>query len=267
MSHAYQTIMTNIDPRGVATLCLNRPERHNAFDDVMIGEMTDALLSFEQNMQAKIIVLKSEGKNFSAGADLAWMKKMAHFTKHENTEDAMRLGKLMYTLYHCQKPTIAMVQGATYGGGVGLIACSHIAVVASDATFCFSEVKLGLIPAVISPYIISAIGLRQARSYFLTASVFDATTAKQIGLCHEVVPREALAHKTDELILTLLRNGPQALQAVNDLLKELQPLVINEVVVEKTVQQIANIRVSAEGQEGLTAFLEKRKPAWCQDLK
>jgi len=267
MNPPCKTILTSIDQKGVATLTLNRPECHNAFDDVMINEMIHALLQLEEDKAVKIIVLKSTGKNFSAGADLTWMQKMAHFTEDENIHDAMRLGKLMYTLYYCQKPTIAMVQGAVYGGGVGLVACSHIAIASTDATFCFSEAKLGLIPAVISPYIINAIGIRQTRAYFLTANSFDATTAKQIGLCFEVVKRETLEEKTNDLILTLLHNGPTSVQSINSLLKELSPHPITELIVEKTVQRIASIRVSPEGQEGLKAFLEKRKPAWCQDLK
>lgn len=256
------SVITKIDKRGVATLVLNRPLHHNAFDDVMIEVLNSEIQKLNEDPHVKILVLSSQGESFSAGADLSWMQKMAHYTLAENVQDAHKLGQLMYNLYHFTKPTIAMVQGPTFGGGVGLVACCHIAIASSKAMFCFSEVKLGLIPAIISPYIINAMGLRNTKAYFLSGLSFDANSAKQMGLCHEVVESQMLAQRCEQLIHTLLRNGPEALKAVNALLNQLQPLAITQQIVDFTVNQIANIRVSPEGQEGLKAFLEKRKPTW-----
>lgn len=264
MSQTYHSILVSQDNRGVATITLNRPQVHNAFDELMIAELTGALYHLEQEADVKIIVLKSLGKSFSAGADLQWMQKIANYTLDENIKDAQKLGTLMSTLYRCLKPTVAMVQGGAFGGGVGLVACCQIAIASTQASFCFSEAKLGLIPAVISPYVINAIGLRHARAYSLTAHPFDALSAKQIGLCYDVVSPETLEMRVEEIVALLLQNGPEALKAVNSLLHELQPLEINQAMIDKTVQRIANIRVSPEGQEGLKAFLEKRKPRWSQ---
>jgi len=261
MSDNNQVVLFDKDDRGVATLTLNRPEKHNAFNVELIEVLHQHLLDIQQDDAIKICVLKAMGKSFSAGADINWMRKMAGYSLHENYEDALRLGQLMHTLYHLGKPTVAMVQGAAFGGGVGLVACCQIAIVDKNAKFCFSETKLGLIPAVISPYIIQAIGARRAKAYFLTAEVFSAKRALQHGLCHEVVGDE-LEAKCDALLKTLLQNGPKAMKETHNLVDTLQPLTIDQSMVELTAKKIADIRASKEGVEGLTAFLDKRKPNW-----
>ncbi len=262
MIFGYAAILVQIDANGVATLSLNRPDVHNAFDDNMIAEMTKALNELSNDKSVRLVVLKSNGKHFSAGADIAWMQKMAQFDEMANLKDADALAQLMYQLHRFRKPTLAIVQGNAYGGGVGLIACCQIVIAANTAQFCFSEAKLGLIPAVISPYIVKAIGQRNTRAYFLNAKSFDAMRAQQMGLCHEVVAKEALETAEHDMIQCLLKNGPQAQVAINDLIDELQLLKIDEQLVSLTAKTIATIRVSNEGQEGLKAFLEKREPSW-----
>jgi methylglutaconyl-CoA hydratase len=262
MIFGYASILVQIDSNGVATLTLNRPDVHNAFDDNMITEMTKALNELSNDKTVRMLVLKSNGKHFSAGADIAWMQKMAQFDEMTNLKDADALAQLMYQLHRFRKPTLAVVQGNAYGGAVGLIACCQIVIAASTVQFCFSETKLGLIPAVISPYIVKAIGQRNARVYFLSAKAFDAMTALQMGLCHEIVAKEVLEKAAHDMITCLLKNGPQAQIAVNDLIDELQSIKIDEQLMSLTAKIIANIRVSNEGQEGLKAFLEKREPSW-----
>lgn len=256
------TLLLDLNAQGVATLTLHRPEVHNAFDDELIANMTNTLRQLAPDPQVKVLVLKSAGKHFSAGADLSWMQKMISNDEQANVQDAKALAELMFALHHFPKPTVALVQGNAYGGGAGLIACCHIVIAATTAQFCFSEVKLGIIPAVISPYVVQAIGQRQARAYFLSAKLFNADCALRIGLCHEVVPIDKLQAAGEEMIACLLRNGPQALQAVNQLINKLQTPRIDDDLIAWTAQTIARLRVSAEGQEGLKAFLEKREPAW-----
>ncbi len=257
-----QSVLTEIQSNGLGTIMLNRPERHNAFDDKMIIELSNAFKQMEQSPVVKIILLKSEGKSFSAGADLDWMRRMAHFSVDENLKDAGNLNELMHTIYHCFKPTVAMVQGATFGGGLGLIACCNIAIASDNAKFCFSETKLGLIPAVISPFVINAIGARQARALFLSAELFDANKAMALGLVHHVVDASQLNAATLELINNLLKNGPHALKAVNTLINKLS---ITPEIANLTVQKLIEVRTSPEGIEGLSAFLEKRSPSWCKE--
>ncbi len=252
-------VVTEVQNDGVGVITLNRPERHNAFDDKTVHDLTAAYKQMDQNPFVKIVLLKSLGKSFSAGADLEWMRKMAKFSIDENLRDAGSLHELMHTIYYCPKPTIAMVQGNAYGGGIGLIACSNIAIASNNAKFCFSEVKLGLIPAVISPFVINAIGARQARSYFLSAQVFDAQRAMELGLVYDVVTPEKLETRTQEVIAHLLQNGPHALKAVNTLMNK---LAITPEIANLTVQKLVEMRTSNEGQEGLSAFLEKRTPSW-----
>ncbi|MGE3319749.1 MAG: enoyl-CoA hydratase-related protein [Candidatus Berkiella sp.] len=264
MIFGFSSILLQIDEQGVATLTLNRPDVHNAFDDKMIAEMTKALGELAKDPTVKILVIKSVGKHFSAGGDIAWMQKMIEADELANLKDADALAQLMYQLSRFRKPTLAVVQGNAYGGGVGLVACAHIAIAANNAQFCFSEVKLGLIPAVISPYIVRAIGQRNARAYFLTAKPFDATRAQQMGLCHHVVTPEQLEATANETIATLLKNGPKALLAVNELIDNMQTLDINEERVRMTAKTIASLRISAEGQEGLNAFLQRREPSWAK---
>lgn len=251
-----------IDPRGVASLVLNRPEVHNAFDDLMIAELIAQLDSLAADNQVKVLVLKSNGKNFSAGADLNWMRSMAKKDYQQNLEDAAGLASLMHKLDTFPKPTLVLVQGAAFGGAVGLVACCDIALAEENASFCLSEVKIGLIPAVISPYVMRALGERQSRRYFLTAERFNATTAATLGLVHQVVSNDTLENQAEPLVQALLQNSPAAVSAAKNLLQQIYNKNINNEVIAHTTQAIAEIRVSAEGQEGLSAFLEKRKPNW-----
>ncbi|ANB03477.1 enoyl-CoA hydratase/isomerase family protein [Ectothiorhodospira sp. BSL-9] len=248
---------------GVATITLNRPERHNAFDDELIRELTETLVTLEQDPEVRAVVLTGAGKSFSAGADIQWMKRMVEYSEEENHRDALALGQLMDTLYRLDKPTVARVNGAAMGGGVGLVAACDIAVAVPRARFCLSEVRLGLIPATISPYVIDAMGERHARRYFTTAEMFDARRAKQIGLVHEIASDESdLDHMLAQLLEHLTRNGPQAMSAAKALVRDVAAHPINSRLLEDTAARIARIRVSREGQEGLGAFLEKRPPIW-----
>lgn len=244
----------------VAWLTLNRPEVHNAFDDRMIAELLDALAAVRNNNQVRVLVLRSEGKNFSAGADLGWMRSMAAKDYDENIADAAELSRLMQELDELPQPTIALVQGAAFGGAVGLAACCDIALATPASSFCLSEVKIGLIPAVISPYVMRAIGTRQARRYMLTAERFSAEEALRIGLVHDVA--EDLQQAAQPLIEALINNSPAAVTAAKSLAMAVDQQPLNANTRQLTIERIAEIRVSAEGQEGLSAFLEKRAPNW-----
>ncbi|WP_300317307.1 enoyl-CoA hydratase-related protein [Idiomarina sp.] len=250
----------NIDDKGIATLTLNRPEVHNAFDDVMISELLQALKDVEDSEQARVLVLRSEGKNFSAGADLNWMRSMADKNYQQNVEDAGELGLLMERLDLLSKPSIALVQGAAFGGAVGLAACCDIVLAQPRSSFCLSEVKIGLIPAVISPYVVRTIGERQSRRYMLTAERFFADEAQKLGLVNDVV--DDFEEPLNNLLDALLANSPQAVTACKELIRNVGSRPINKDVREHTIKAIAEIRVSEEGQEGLSAFLEKRPAAW-----
>jgi len=259
-------VLLRQNDNGIAELILNRPEVHNAFDDQIIESLISQLEHVDTNDNIRVLILRSNGKNFSAGADLAWMKRMAKNSHQENLQDAGRLAKLMERLNNLSKPTIGLVQGAAYGGAVGLAACCDIVIASEDAQFCLSEVKIGLIPAVISPYVVRAIGERQSRRFFLTAEAFSANTAKTFGLVHEVV---ATADLFDDacarITATLRRNSPQGMRAAKDLIFAVSSKVIDQTVIDDTAKRIADIRVSTEGQEGLSSFLEKRKPNWIQE--
>jgi len=244
----------------VAWLTLNRPEVHNAFDDRMIAELLDALAAVRNNNQVRVLVLRSEGKNFSAGADLGWMRSMAAKDYDENIADAAELSRLMQELDELPQPTIALVQGAAFGGAVGLAACCDIALATPASSFCLSEVKIGLIPAVISPYVMRAMGTRQARRYMLTAERFSAEEALRIGLVHDVA--DDLQQAAKPLIEALINNSPAAVAAAKSLAMAVDQQPLNANTRQLTIERIAEIRVSAEGQEGLSAFLEKRAPNW-----
>jgi methylglutaconyl-CoA hydratase len=258
--------MTNLaierqGPLGLITL--NRAERHNAFDDVLIGELTEAFRSMEAEDGIRVVVLSGAGKSFSAGADLTWMKRMAGFSLDENRRDAMGLAALMRTIAHFRKPTIARVHGAAYGGGVGLVACCDIAVAAQAATFSLSEAKLGLIPAVISPYVVAAIGERAARRYFLTAERFDAAEAWRLGLVHEIAANEAdLDEKVGEIVDELLLASPAAQMEAKALVRAVAGRPVTSELIQDTAERIAKMRASPEGREGVAAFLEKRRASW-----
>jgi methylglutaconyl-CoA hydratase len=255
-----QAVQLSISPTGVATLTLDRPQVHNAFDDHLIAELTHKLRDLDHNPAVRAVVLAAQGKSFSAGADLNWMKRVARYSEAENIRDAVALASLMRTLDAMAKPTIARVQGAAFGGGVGLVACCDIAVASTAATFSLSEVRLGLIPAVISPYVIAAIGSRNARRYFLTAERFDVREALRIGLVHSAVESRELDDTVDRILDELLKGGPKAIAAAKDLIAHVAHRPIDQLLVEETAARIAQIRVSPEGQEGIAAFLDKRPP-------
>jgi len=255
-------LILQTDARGVASLILNRPEKHNAFDDTMIVDLLQFLDKIEDDVSIRVLVLRAAGKSFSAGADLDWMRRMADYDFEQNLADARQLARLMYRLNRFNKPVIALVQGSSFGGGVGLIACCDIAIASSDAIFSLSEVRLGLIPSVISPYVIAAIGSRAARRYFLSGERFDAARALQLGLLHEVVEPETLDVSLEQCIEALLISGSGAQAAAKRLIQQVQGRAIDESLIEETARRIAEVRTSDEAREGLSAFLEKRKPDW-----
>lgn len=245
----------------VAHVILNRPHKHNCFNGQTISELSEIFRSIELDPVIRAVVIESTGKSFSAGGDLEWMKKTRDYTEDENLNDARELANMLYKLHSLPKPTIAMVQGPAYGGGVGLIACCDIVIASERASFSLSEVKLGLTPATISPYVINAIGARQARRYFLTAERFSALTAKELGLIHEVCKETELKEKAKDIVSHLLGNGPEAIAAAKSLVFMAAP-IINPNLLDKTARMIASQRVSPEGQEGLAAFFEKRPANW-----
>ncbi len=250
------------DGRGCATLTLDRPDLHNAFDDGLVAALTAALDGLGRDDAVRVVLLAARGKSFSSGADLGWMRRTAGYSREENLRDARGLAALMRTLDGLPKPTIALVQGPAYGGGVGLVACCDVALASPRATFCLSEVKLGLVPAVISPYVVAAIGARAARRYALTAEAFDAAEARRIGLVHEVVAEDALRATAGRISDALLRNGPRAVAAAKALVARVARAPLDDALVAETAERIASIRASDEGREGLAAFLEKRTPGW-----
>jgi methylglutaconyl-CoA hydratase len=248
-------------PIGIITM--NRPERHNAFDDALIAELTESLRSMEAEDGVRVVVLSGAGKSFSAGADLNWMKRMAGYSKDENQRDAMALAALMRTLANLRKPTIARVHGAAYGGGVGLVACCDVAVGSHNATFALSEARLGLIPAVISPYVVAAIGERSSRRYFVTGERFDAAEAWRLGLLHEITPTDGgMDEKIGEICDAMLDCGPVAQREAKDLIRAVAGKPLHSELIQDTAERIARIRSSPEGKEGVAAFLEKRRASW-----
>lgn len=257
-----ETVKLAIDGRGVARVTLNRPDKHNAFDDGVIAELRKAFDELTGRDDVRVVVLASEGKNFSAGADLGWMKRMAEYDYDDNHRDAQLLAGMLKALHDLPQPTIARVQGAAFGGAVGLVSCCDMAVAGVKSSFCLSEVKIGLIPATISPYVIKALGERASRRYFTTAERFSSTTAGQLGLVSEVVPEEELDTALDKLVGALLQNGPQAVRASKKLVVDVAGREITPALIEDTCTRIAHIRVGQEGQEGLGAFLNKREPDW-----
>ncbi|MCX7513463.1 enoyl-CoA hydratase/isomerase family protein [Frateuria sp. STR12] len=254
------------DRGAVRQIALNRPEVHNAFDDALIAELTAALVEAGRDDTVRALVLTGTGASFSAGADLHWMRGMTGASEEENRQDSLRLAALVRTLQFCPKPTLARVNGAAYGGGVGLIAACDIAIGAENAKFGLTEVKLGLAPAVISPYVVAAIGVRQARRLFLTGEIFDAAEACRIGLLHRIVPTDSLDEAVEFTLKLLAKAGPQAQREAKQL--ALRMAGIDEQgagrIDSENAELIARLRVSAEGQEGLGAFLDKRAPTWMQ---
>ena len=247
---------------GIARVTLNRPEVRNAFYDALIKQLHESFLSLGKDDSVKAIVLAGNGPAFCAGADLNWMKRMAGYGYKENLADARALADMLATLDRLPKPTIARVHGPAFAGGTGLVAACDIAVGTPEAKFCFSEAKLGLSPATISPHVLRAIGERAARRYFLTAEVFDADEAQRIGLLSLVVEKDSLDKSVDDLLAHLLAGGPEALAKIKDLVRTVSNQELDDALVAETAKRIAEIRVSPEGKEGIASFLEKRKPAW-----
>lgn len=257
----YQTLELRREGK-LATLSLNRPDVRNAFNETTIAELTAAFSALGADPDVRVIVLAANGVAFCAGADLNWMKKMADYTHQENLADAAQLANMLHTIYTCPKPVVAKVQGDCYAGGMGLVAACDMVVAVDTANFCLSEVKLGLIPATISPYVIKAMGENAARRYFLTAERFDAAEAKRIGFAHEVVSADALDAKVAELVKALGNNSPNAVRQAKRLVRDVGGREISAALIAATVDDIAQIRASQEGREGVRSFLEKRKPDW-----
>jgi len=246
----------------IGHVTLNRPELRNAFNEHSIAELALAFDELGRHELVRAIVLCANGPAFCAGADLNWMKKMAGYSDSENRADAMRLADMLRTIYTCPKPVVAKVQGDCYAGGMGLVAACDIAVSVDTANFCLSEVKLGLIPATISPYVIKAMGEQAARRYFLTAERFDAQEARRIGFVHEIVPAGDLDTKVAGIVQALANNSPNAVCAAKKLVREIAGQPVTEALLEDTADRIAAIRASLEGREGVASFLEKRRPSW-----
>ena len=260
-----ETVNSFLDKSGVATVIMNKPKVHNAFDDELIQNLSQAILDYSNNPNVRIIVISATGKSFSAGADLNWMKKMAGYSFKENLNDALNASKLFSTIASSDKLVIAKVNGNAFGGGVGIIASCDIAIGVETAIFSLSEVRLGLIPSMISPYVINAIGQRQASRYMLTGEKFTAKTAASLGLLHEVVPSAFLEEATKTLIGEILLCGPNAISECKKLIRDVGDGLFDEDITKMTAQRIAEIRGSVEAVSGMQAFLSKRKAKWAID--
>lgn len=247
---------------GIATISLNRPDVHNAFNEIVIGELTDLFEKAGADKKVRVVILRGNGKSFSAGGDLHWMRRMADYNYQQNVNDAARLGTLLKTINDAPKPTIALVQGNAFGGGVGLAACCDIVIAEETAQFCLSEVRIGLIPSIIAPYVINAMGERMARRYFLTAERFGAGTAKEIGFIHETCAPGQLQDAAQKIIDAIFEGAPQAQARGKKLILSIAGRPIDDNLIRHTVEQIAEARASDEGKEGLSAFLNKTEPAW-----
>jgi methylglutaconyl-CoA hydratase len=256
-------ILSSIDARGVATVTLNRPEKHNAFDGEMIGALTETLRKLDRDRAVRIVVITGAGNTFCAGADISAMRAIARAGERENVQDAMRLGEMLATLNTLSRPTIARVNGNAFGGAVGLMSCCDIVIAVREARMALTEVRFGIVPAMISPYVVAAIGLRQARRYLLSGEAVSGEQAQRTGLVHESVAPEKLDETVNAVIDALLKGGPEALREAKELIRE----VVNsgapdESARHRTAQRLARLRASEEGQEGLSAFLEKRPARW-----
>lgn len=249
----------------LATITLTQPEVRNAFSDEVIADITHAFHAVGKRSDVRAVVLAAEGPAFCAGANLNWMRRMADYSREENEQDAEKLAFMLRTIYECPKPTIARVQGDVYAGGMGLVAACDMAVSVDTANYCLSEVKLGLIPATISPYVIRAMGARAAHRYFLTAERFNAAEALRIGFVHEVVSADQLDAKVGELVNALTSASPNAVRECKKLVQDVAERDISRLLIDRTVEGIADIRASDEGKEGVQSFLQKRKPAWLAD--
>ncbi len=259
-----QEVITRIDADGNASVMLNRPEVHNAFDPAMTRMLTTSLEELDADPKVRAVVLLGAGKSFCAGADIGHMKASAKFTRAQNVKAAQESARMFHTLYTLSKPTIACIHGAVRGGGVGLVAACDIAIAARTATFRLSEVKIGIIPSMISPYVIAAIGERQSRRYFISGEEFDAAEAWRTGLIHEIAEEEALHGMVGAMLSQLYSSGPKAMAEAKKLIGLSAHANIDKNMVDETARRIADIRATPEGQEGLSAFLEKRKPNWVE---
>lgn len=263
MPPEYQTITFKIENQ-IARIFLNRPEIHNAFNDVMILELSEVFKKISEDEKIRVAVLTGNGQSFCAGADLNWMKKVIDFSYEENLKESLQLAELFYLMYTLPQPTIARVNGAAIGGGAGLVAVCDLVIASEKAKFSLSEVKLGLVPACISPYVLRRVGERVARELFLTGERIDACKALEFGLVNQVVPDDKLDEAVDERIKQLLSSGPKALAMCKDLLQKIPGMGFEEFK-RYTAEVIAKLRISEEGQEGMNAFLEKRKPKWSKE--
>ena len=259
----YQTLEIRQE-QAVATVWLNRPDVRNAFNETSIAELTQAFRALDADASVRAVVLAARGVAFCAGADLNWMKKMAGYSREENLEDAAGLAAMLRAINDCGKPVVARVQGDCYAGGMGLATACDIVVAAETANFCLSEVKLGLIPATISPYVIRAMGAQAARRYFITAERFSAAAAQRMGLVHECVPADGLDDAVGALLKALLAASPDAVSAAKRLVNDVAGQPLTDALVQDTVVRIADIRASEQGREGVRSFLEKRKPSWLE---
>ena len=262
---ADDTVLVGIEG-AVATVTLNRPKAHNAFDDALIARLTRTLEDLGARDDVRVVVLAGRGKSFCAGADLAYMKKAAGFSEAENMADARALARLLMVLGGLPKPTVALVHGPAYGGGVGLVSACDIAIAAEGAFFALTEVRLGLIPAVISPFVVRAIGDSYSRRFMLTGERFDAETAFRIGLVHELVPAEALDARGAEIVQTLLQCSPDAQRRAKALIDAVSDRPIDDALADDVARRIAAARASEDGKEGIAAFLEKRPPRWRAEI-
>ncbi len=256
-----QTIITDITDN-IGSITLNRPEKHNAFNEVMIEELTESFTEMGNNDNIRVIIVRGNGKSFCAGGDLNWMRKTADYSFDENFQDAMKLGKLLKTINICPKPTIAEIYGNVFGGGIGICASCDIAIADKNAVFCLSEVRIGLIPSIIAPYVIAAIGERQAKRYFLTAERFNGEIAKNIGLVHEALDVSKIKNCLENIVNAILQGAPLAQKMGKELIKNVSKCDIDDKIVEYTSKKIAEARASKTGKEGLNAFLTKTEPSW-----
>ena len=259
------TVLLEVDARGVASVTLNRPEVHNAFDDALVAGLGQTFEKIANDTEVRMAVLRGRGETFCAGADLNWMRRSADFSEQENRKDALRLAQMLRALNDLPVPTLALVRGGAYGGGLGLLAACDLVVALESCRFAFTEAKLGLIPAVISPFVVGAIGARQARRYFVTAERFGAPEALRIGLVHELsASDEALDTRCEELIGAVLKNAPGAAAQAKRLVADVAGRPFDDALMDDVARRIAARRASDEGKEGMSAFLERRKPTWAR---
>jgi methylglutaconyl-CoA hydratase len=261
----YKTIALE-QREGIFRLTLNRPEVHNAFNSTLILEVTDAVERAKDDDAIRVVIITGEGKSFCAGADINWMREIVRYSFEQNLEESLQLAEVLHLIYTLPKPTIAMVNGSAIGGGTGFLSACDIAIAVEEAKFGLSEVKIGLVPAAISPYVIRKIGESKAREYFLTGKRMSAQQAVEIGLINDVVLRDKLEARVNGLVQDLLTSGPDALANCKELIRRVPSMTFDEAKAY-TARMIANLRISEEGQEGMAAFLEKRKPCWAQSLK